>query len=70
MRTVLGEPTGTSIKFASMMVQALDEFQEHHGVKFDKVTQMPLEGEGTISKRVDKCVSFSLPRLRMFELMI
>lgn len=68
MRTVLGEPTGTSIKFASMMVQALDEFQERHGVKFDKVTQMPLEGEGTISKRVDKCVSFSLPHLRLFEL--
>ncbi|EIM84487.1 uncharacterized protein STEHIDRAFT_123267 [Stereum hirsutum FP-91666 SS1] len=57
MRTVLGEPTGTSIKFASMMVQALEEFQEHHGVKFDKVTQMPLEGEGTISKRVDKLYS-------------
>lgn len=70
MRTVLGEPTGTSIKFASMMVQALEEFQEHHGVKFDKVTQMPLEGEGTISKRVDKCVSFSLPHRRMFELML
>ena len=61
MRTVLGEPTGTSTKFASMMCQALDEFQERHGVKFEKVTQMPLEGEGTINKRVDKWVFFSVP---------
>lgn len=68
MRTVLGEPTGTSTKFASMMAQALEEFQERHGVKFEKVTQMPLEGEGTISKRVDKCVSFSLACRSLFEL--
>jgi hypothetical protein len=40
-----------------MMVQALDDFQEAHGVKFDQVTQIPLEGEGTIEKRVDKYVS-------------
>ncbi|KAI9507304.1 hypothetical protein F5148DRAFT_981590 [Russula earlei] len=54
MRTVLGEPTGTSNKFVSMMCQALDVFQERHGLRIEKVTQIPLEGEGTISKRVEK----------------
>ncbi|KAG6908575.1 hypothetical protein DXG01_004133 [Tephrocybe rancida] len=52
MRSVIGEPTGTSSKFVSMMVQALEEFQEAHGVTFDKITKVPLEGEGTIEGRV------------------
>ncbi|KIM74736.1 hypothetical protein PILCRDRAFT_827946, partial [Piloderma croceum F 1598] len=54
MRTVLGDPTGTSGKFVDMMLQALDEFQEKHHVKLTKITKIPLEGEGTINKRVDK----------------
>ncbi|KAK0475873.1 hypothetical protein IW261DRAFT_1493422 [Armillaria novae-zelandiae] len=54
MRTVLGEPTGTSPKFVSMTLQALEEFQARHNVKLDKVTGIPLEGEGTIGGRVDK----------------
>ncbi|KAI0319411.1 hypothetical protein OF83DRAFT_1055033 [Amylostereum chailletii] len=54
MRSVLGEPTGTSSKFVAMMCQALDVFQEKHDVKLDKITPIPLEGEGTIIKRVEK----------------
>ena len=50
------QPTGTSSKLVNMMCQALEVFQEQHGVRIEKVTQIPLEGEGTISKRVDKCV--------------
>jgi hypothetical protein len=38
------------------MCQALESFQEQHKVRLERVTQIPLEGEGTISKRVDKCV--------------
>jgi hypothetical protein len=38
------------------MCQALDAFQEQHKVRFEKVTQIPLEGDGTISKRVEKWV--------------
>lgn len=48
------QPTGTSGKFVDMMLQALDEFQEKHNVKLKKITKIPLEGEGTINKRVDK----------------
>jgi hypothetical protein len=54
MRTVIGEPTGTSSKFVNMAVQALEEFQDKHNVKLSKITKIPLEGEGTISRRVDK----------------
>ncbi|TFK64865.1 hypothetical protein BDN72DRAFT_846231 [Pluteus cervinus] len=57
VRTVLGEPTGTSAKFVNMMVQALEDFQEKHGVQFKKITKIPLEGEGTISRRVDRLYS-------------
>ncbi|KAL0953078.1 hypothetical protein HGRIS_007278 [Hohenbuehelia grisea] len=57
MRSVLGEPTGTSGKFVSMMVQALDEFQEQHNVHLEKITKIPLEGEGTIDRRVEKLYS-------------
>lgn len=53
-RTMLGEPTGTSSKFVTMMCRALEAFQEQHKVQFEKVTQIPLEGEGTIDKRVEK----------------
>lgn len=56
MRTMIGEPTGTSPKFVNMTIQALEEFEEEFGVKFEKVTGIALEGEGTIDGRVLKCV--------------
>lgn len=59
------QPTGTSPKFVSMMVQALENFQREHNVVFDKVTQIPLEGEGMIEKRVEKCVALTMT-LRLF----
>ncbi|KAF8148719.1 hypothetical protein B0H34DRAFT_207701 [Crassisporium funariophilum] len=57
IRTVLGEPTGTSTKFSNMMEQALLAFEEEHGVKLEKITKIPLEGDGTIEKRVDRLYS-------------
>lgn len=50
----VGKPTGTSGKFVDMMLQALDDFQDKHDVRFKKITKIPLEGEGTINKRVDR----------------
>jgi hypothetical protein len=46
-----------------MMCRALEAFQEQHKVHFEKVTQIPLEGEGTINKRVEKWVTMSAPWL-------
>ncbi|KAJ7492791.1 hypothetical protein FB451DRAFT_550499 [Mycena latifolia] len=54
MRSVLGEPTGTSTKFVNMMVEALEQFQATYNVSLDKITRIPLEGEGTIDRRVEK----------------
>ncbi|KIJ12464.1 hypothetical protein PAXINDRAFT_41683, partial [Paxillus involutus ATCC 200175] len=54
LRTFAGEPTGTSSKFVNRVVEALDQFQEKHKVKLDRVTKIPLEGEGTINRRVEK----------------
>ena len=48
-----------------MMVQALENFQREHNVVFDKVTQIPLECEGMIEKRVEKYVALTLI-LRLF----
>jgi len=37
LRTVVGEPTGTSTKLANMTGQALQQFEDEHGVKLEKV---------------------------------
>ncbi|KIJ30480.1 hypothetical protein M422DRAFT_36545, partial [Sphaerobolus stellatus SS14] len=53
MRSVLGEPTGTSTKFATMMANAVQEYFEQRGIELEKVTKIILEGEGTIEHRVN-----------------
>jgi hypothetical protein len=50
---VIGEPTGTSTKFANMMGAAVQAFFKDKGVDDIRLTLMPLEGEGTIEHRVD-----------------
>ncbi len=40
-----------------MMVQALENFQQEHDVCLEKITRIPLEGEGTIERRVERGVS-------------
>ena len=52
------KPTGTSSKFANMTEQALVEFEGEYGVKFDKITKIPLEGDGTIERRVERYFFF------------
>ncbi|KAK7064370.1 hypothetical protein R3P38DRAFT_2824090 [Favolaschia claudopus] len=54
IQSVLGEPTGTSSKFVNMLVAALEDFQSTYNVKLEKITRIPLEGEGTIERRVEK----------------
>lgn len=54
-------------KFANMTEQALVKFEGEYGVNFDKITKVPLEGDGTIERRIDseRCVFFfALPRIR------
>jgi hypothetical protein len=54
MYSVIGEPTGTSSKFANMMGQAVRKFFDEKGVDDIRLTLIPLEGEGTIEHRIDR----------------
>ncbi|KAL1917438.1 uncharacterized protein VTP21DRAFT_3831 [Calcarisporiella thermophila] len=56
VRSVIGEPTGTSTRFCELMAQSLNlYFQEVHGVDLPEsaITQIPLEGEGKVEDRVE-----------------
>ncbi|KAI5286991.1 hypothetical protein KEM54_006328 [Ascosphaera aggregata] len=52
LRKVLGPPTGTSVKFATMAAKAISQWAEDHGTHCT-VTTIPLEGEGRIAERVE-----------------
>ncbi|GAM34364.1 hypothetical protein TCE0_015r01899 [Talaromyces pinophilus] len=52
LRTVLGQPTGTSLKFSTMAAKAIHQWAESHGYHCD-VEKIALEGEGRIAERVD-----------------
>ena len=56
LRRVVGDPVGTSNKFASMMGTAVSQFfQERYGIVLpeESISLIPLEGEGKILERVD-----------------
>jgi len=55
LRTVIGEPTGTSVKFCEEMDLALKEYLHTHGKHLDPedVTLIPLESEGKVLDRVE-----------------
>lgn len=52
IRSVLGQPTGTSIRFSNMAADAIRKWTEAHGYRCD-IEKLALEGEGRISERVD-----------------
>jgi hypothetical protein len=52
IRTVLGQPTGTSIKFADMAAKAIRRWTESRGYSCE-VKTAALEGEGRIAERID-----------------
>jgi hypothetical protein len=52
LRTVIGQPTGTSIKFANHGASAIERWAERQGYQCD-IEKIALEGEGKIAERVD-----------------
>ena len=59
MQTVLGRPTGTSVKFAEEAAQAIHRYAEKHQHTPVSVEKIALEGEGRIEERLDllcKCL--------------
>ncbi|KAL8707191.1 MAG: hypothetical protein Q9220_007740 [cf. Caloplaca sp. 1 TL-2023] len=51
IRSVLGQPTGTSIKFADGAAQAIRQWNDIHGYSCE-IEKVALEGEGKILERV------------------
>ncbi|OBT62271.1 hypothetical protein VE03_08562 [Pseudogymnoascus sp. 23342-1-I1] len=52
LRTVIGQPTGTSIRFANHGASAIERWAEKQGFQCD-IEKIALEGEGKIGERVD-----------------
>ncbi|OOQ89368.1 hypothetical protein PEBR_27637 [Penicillium brasilianum] len=52
IRSVLGQPTGTSIRFSNMAAEAIRKYTTNHGYTCD-IGKIALEGEGRIAERVD-----------------
>ncbi|KAI3270794.1 hypothetical protein DTO012A9_35 [Penicillium roqueforti] len=52
IRSVLGQPTGTSIRFSNMAADAIRKYTESHGYSCE-IAKIALEGEGRITERVD-----------------
>jgi hypothetical protein len=49
---VLGQPTGTSIRFANCAAQAIKSWTDEHGYECE-IEKIALEGEGFIADRID-----------------
>jgi hypothetical protein len=52
IRSVLGQPTGTSLKFSTLAAKAIHQWTENHGYQCN-IEKISLEGEGRIGERVD-----------------
>ena len=53
LRTVIGQPTGTSVRFANHAAAAIRRWADKHGCVDCEVEKVALEGEGKVSERVD-----------------
>ncbi|RFU34962.1 hypothetical protein B7463_g1417, partial [Scytalidium lignicola] len=53
LRTVIGQPTGTSIRFANNAAAAIRRWADQHGYTDYEIEKVALEGEGKIADRVD-----------------
>lgn len=56
LRNLFGEPTGTSVKFATMMSNAVKEHFEKAGqaIKDEQISVIALEADGQVADRVNK----------------
>ena len=52
IRSVLGQPTGTSIRFANGAASAIQRWTQHQGYSCE-IEKVALEGEGKIAERIE-----------------
>ncbi|KAI0883424.1 uncharacterized protein GGS22DRAFT_166949 [Annulohypoxylon maeteangense] len=53
LRPMIGQPTGTSIRFANHCAEAIRRWTGSHGCDECEIEKIALEGEGKIAERVD-----------------
>ncbi|EON99100.1 hypothetical protein UCRPA7_5321 [Phaeoacremonium minimum UCRPA7] len=53
LRPMIGQPTGTSIKFANHCADAVRRWADSHGCEDCEIEKVALEGEGKIGERVE-----------------
>ncbi|KAH6636373.1 hypothetical protein F5144DRAFT_628429 [Chaetomium tenue] len=53
LRPMIGQPTGTSIKFANHCAEAIRRWADSHGCEDCEIEKVALEGEGKIGERVE-----------------
>jgi hypothetical protein len=53
LRPMIGHPTGTSLRFATLGAEAIRKWADEHGCADCEIEKVALEGEGKISDRVD-----------------
>ena len=53
LRPMIGQPTGTSLRFASLCADAIRRWTDAHGCGEVEIEKIALEGEGKIADRVD-----------------
>ncbi|GAP89308.1 hypothetical protein SAMD00023353_3700420 [Rosellinia necatrix] len=53
LRPMIGQPTGTSIRFATHCAEAIRRWTERNGLGNCEIEKVALEGEGKIADRVD-----------------
>lgn len=52
LRPMIGQPTGTSLRFASLCADAIRKWADEHGCSDCEIEKVALEGEGKINERV------------------
>ena len=53
LRPMIGQPTGTSLRFASLCADAIRKWADDHGCADCEIEKVALEGEGKIGERVE-----------------
>ncbi|TWU73341.1 hypothetical protein ED733_004938 [Metarhizium rileyi] len=53
LRPMIGQPTGTSLRFANLSAEAIRRWTDAHGSPECEIEKVALEGDGRISDRVD-----------------
>ncbi|GAA5828378.1 hypothetical protein JCM11251_006220 [Rhodosporidiobolus azoricus] len=54
IKSVIGEQTGTAVKFTTMMSDAVQTYLEAHDISSFNIQAIALEGQGTVEERVNK----------------